>query len=192
MSTRPSRTVIVYDSRFPPPPPSASRTSPARVSPFSPAYVSPAPPAISRPSSASAGSLTTTRSPPRGCQPGPRAGVWERTAGIVRGVRDSGYDRPGLADGVPGRAGSAPVPEIRPDDECRAPPSGVPPPPSDEAHTPTPVPSATVPANAAATTARFRITCRVEPRRLCWVTVPTYDRSGTRWSPEQPETLPSG
>ncbi|GGS65514.1 hypothetical protein GCM10010206_30000 [Streptomyces cinerochromogenes] len=121
--------------------------------------------------------------------------MWERTAGIVRGACESGYDLLGLglADGVPGSSGWVPVPATRPDDDCRAPSSGFPPPPSDEAHTPTPVPSATVPTNAAVTTARFRITCRAEPRRLwlCWVTLPTYDRSAAHPSPRRSQTLPS-
>ncbi|GLX53680.1 hypothetical protein Shyhy01_66290 [Streptomyces hygroscopicus subsp. hygroscopicus] len=82
----------------------------------------------------------------------------ERTAGIVCGARDIGYDRVG--DGLV----SATV-------ACPAGPC--PPPPPDAAHTPTPVPSATVPTTAAATAVRFRFTCCAVARRLCWLTPPT-------------------
>ncbi|GHH07471.1 hypothetical protein Srubr_56160 [Streptomyces rubradiris] len=113
---------------------------------------------------------------------------------MVRGVFDSGYDRLGLgaADGVPGAVGSVPVPATRPEADWRVAFPGGAPPPSAAAHRPTPVPSATVPANAAAITARFRITCRAGPRRLClcWVTLPTYDRSPVRRSAGRSETLP--
>ncbi len=121
MSTRPSRTVRVYDSGFPPPPPSASRTSPARTSSLSPRTSAPAP----RPSAALVGQRGVAHHHPPAalrCQPGPRAGVWERTAGIVRGASDSGYDRVGrgLAGSVAACPGSAPVPAGRPADDCRA------------------------------------------------------------------------
>lgn len=87
MVTRPPRTVMVYDSGFAPSSSlSASRRSPARTSSFSPAYVSPSSPATSRPSSARPASLTTTRRVDCGFHPGPRAGVWALTAGMVRGV----------------------------------------------------------------------------------------------------------
>ncbi|GAA2484179.1 hypothetical protein GCM10023100_30300 [Actinocorallia cavernae] len=84
--------------------------------------------------------------------------MWERTAGIVCGALDIGYDRVG--EGFV----SATV-------ACPAEPWS--PPPPDEAHTPTPVPRATVPATAAATAIRFRFTCCADARRLCWVTRPT-------------------
>ncbi|GAB1337413.1 hypothetical protein ACE1SV_40030 [Streptomyces sp. E-15] len=84
---------------------------------------------------------------------------------MVRGACDSGYDRLGLglADGAAGAAGSAPVPAARPDEDGPAPGC---PPPSEEAHTATPVPSAIVPTTAAATAARLDMSCRAGLRRL--------------------------
>ncbi|BDH08203.1 hypothetical protein HEK131_54300 [Streptomyces seoulensis] len=137
---------------------------------------------MSLPSSASAGSVTTTRAPSRGFQPGPRADVWSRTAGIVFGAWDIGYER--LGDGVGGsacrEAPTAPASEPPPE-----------PPPPDDAHTPTPTPVTTVPTTAAAMMARFRLTCRAVARCLCWLTLPTYDRNADLSSSSRSETLPS-
>ncbi len=165
MLTVPPRTVIVYDSGFAPAPPfTASRRSPAFTSFFAPAYVSPSSEAISRPSSASLASAITTRSPRAGRQPGPWAAVWERTAGMVRGACESGYDRVGLGVGLAPRPALA-VPSEVPLEElvcsCADPPPSPP-----EAHSPRPTPAPTVTATAAPTTIPV-FTFLAGCRRLC-------------------------
>src|SRR5689334_4147114 len=72
----------------------ASSTSPASA-PVRPAYSSLSSPASSLPSSARPSFLTTTRPPAAGRQPGPRAAVCSRTAGMVRGALERGYVRVG-------------------------------------------------------------------------------------------------
>ncbi len=97
----------------------------------------------------------------------------ERTAGMVRGARDSGYDRVGLGDGDAEReAAPREAAEVSSPDPTDVPPSS-----PDAAHSPSPTPPATTTVAAAtAISPRFFpcFTCFADERRLCWLTAPTY------------------
>jgi hypothetical protein len=86
---------------------------------------------------------------------------------MVRGARDSGYERVGVGVGALARAAGEEAADLLSEGRS-ADPAG--PLSSAEAHMPTPTPAATVTANAVATTTRVRIACRAffaGARRLC-------------------------